>query len=482
MTVHPCVLRVVRRGEGGRFMHQERGTRLRLAVLLAGLLFCAPAYPQSITRAAISGRVVDHNQQPLPGVTVAVSSKTAAPRPQSTVSGAKGEFRMSFLLPANDYKLVLELPGFSRVEVGPLHLNAGRTTVQDVTMVPEDAGTDTVTVDARGRIVDTATTKTATVFNYEFIESLPLLGRLYQDVLTLAPGVMDLEGFENPSVNGSGPQDFQTRLDGANITDPATGTSSQNLTIESLAELEVITSGAPAEFSQAQGGFGNIVTKSGGNDFQISFKMFFGSDLFDGDGANNNDVSSSDLAPLDGFTDTRGFLSLGGPIVRDRLWYFLAGERILTEVPVNTLEVVTLSRQEGWNIFGKLTFQPSPSHRVVLAGVWDPREVTGLGLGFGIPEDSGFSWKQGGTNVSALWTWNASPSMLLELMAARLDTGVDLTPASDPGPCETQDIFGEEVCDPFKEDLYRFDLVRGTTMGPYYVTSQDERTRDYFEI
>ena len=137
----------------------------------------------------------------------------------------------------------------------------------------------------------------------------------------------DVDGDGNPNVNGSRATNFQTRLDGANITDPFTGTFGQNLNIESIAEIEVITTGAAAEFSQAQGGFANIITKSGGNDFEGAFKFYFRSDLFDNDGANNNDTTEENLfAGTNGFKDVRPFLTLGGPIVRDHLWYFLALE------------------------------------------------------------------------------------------------------------------------------------------------------------
>src|SRR5262249_32262426 len=149
-----------------------------------------------------------------------------------------------------------------------------------------------------GAIVDTTSTTTTATFDAELIEGLPLLGRKFADVLTLAPGVDDTDGDGNPNVRGSRDTGLQLRLDGTNVTDPLTGHSGQQFNLEAIQEVGVIPAGAPAEYGQADGGFANVITKSGGNDVTGSLKIFYRSDFLDGAGAN------AARAPAPSFSDT----------------------------------------------------------------------------------------------------------------------------------------------------------------------------------
>jgi outer membrane receptor protein involved in Fe transport len=372
---------------------------LLLSLFVVGLLVSPVVLAQSGTVAVLTGQVVDKEGQPMPGVTITAHSEKSAMKPAGTVTDADGRFRIAPLTPSDDYVLTADLPGFAKVEVSPIDLDPGKTTTQNITLVPSTETTEKVTIVAKGDIVDVASTKTATVFNSEFIEGLPIIGRSYQDILTLAPGVTDVDGDGNPNVNGARSTDFQTRVDGVNTTDPASGTFGQNMNLESIAEIEVITTGASAEFSQAQGGFANIITKSGGNDLEGSFKFFFRSDLFDNDGANNQDIfDKNTFGDLDGFQDIRPFLTMGGPFVKDKFWYFFSLQFISVEAPINTLTGTVTQTADGWNNFGKITYQPSPSHRLSLSVNWDPLDLGGLGLGTGVDPESDFDWAQGGTN------------------------------------------------------------------------------------
>jgi len=146
-----------------------------------------------------------------------------------------------------------EVPGFAKVVISPIDLEPGRTTTQNISLVPSSAMTEMITVVGRGDIVDAASTKTATVFTGKRSEGLPVLGRTYQDLLTLAPGVVDADG--DPNVGG-----VPAGVAGAVSSGPVVGTFGQNLSLESIAQIEIVTSGSSVEFSQAQGGFVSIVS------------------------------------------------------------------------------------------------------------------------------------------------------------------------------------------------------------------------------
>ena len=476
----------VRIDHSGSASGRERATRMAAprparsrfapAAILA-LLTCASAgaFAQSGVQTTLTGIVVDKDGGPIPGVTVTARSSSSAMAPAVTVTDGTGRYRLTPLPPANDYLVVAELPGFARIEIGPVDLDPGKTTTQNITLVPTSDMSQKITVVGKGDIVDVASTKTATVFNSEFIEGLPILGRTYQDILTLAPGVTDTDGDGNPNVNGARDTDFQTRVDGANTTDPVTGTFGQNLNLEAIAEIEIITTGASAEFSQAQGGFANIITKSGSNDFEGSAKFYFRSDVFDNDGANNNDLTDTNIfAGLDGFNDIRPFLTLGGPFLRDRLWYFITLEYISLETPVNTLTFPVLQTQTGWNNFYKVTWQVNPAHRIAFQVNQDPARYTGGGLATGVAPESDFIFDQGGVTPTIRWTYNVSPAVLLETLVSYFNTSIDLLPSTDPEPCLV-DENGD--CNPFAEDNYTIDVRQGTVYGPFNVTSRDSRTR-----
>jgi outer membrane receptor protein involved in Fe transport len=444
--------------------------------MVIGLLVVPAVWAQSSTQATLVGLIVDKDGNPMPGVTVTAVSPSTAMAPAATITDGDGRYRISPLTPADDYIVTAELPGFAKIVQSPVNLDPGKTTTVSLSLVPSTDMTEKITVTGKGDIVDVASTKTATVFNSEFIEGLPILGRTYQDILTLAPGVTDTDGDGNPNVNGARATDFQTRVDGANTTDPVSGTFGTNLNLESIAEIEIITTGASAEFSQAQGGFANIITKSGGNELEGSFKFFFQSDLFDNDGANNNDQTDSNLfAGLDGFNDIRPFLTVGGPILRDRLWYFVTLQYIDTEAPVNTLTFPVLATRTGWNNFYKLTWQLNPAHRLSAQVNQDPSRFTGFGLGTGVAPESDFIQDQGGLTSTVRWTYNISPSLLLETLVSRFDTGIDILPVSDPSACALDE---QGRCNPFSEDLYTIDIRQGTTKGPFFLTSRDTRLRD----
>lgn len=101
----------------------------------------------------------------------------------------------------------------------------------------------------------------ATLFADESIQDLPVEGRFYQNVLTLEPGVQDFDGKKNEIAHGSRSRDFKVIIDDVSDIDPLTGQFGSQLNPNSIEEMEVITAGAGVEYSRAQGGFANIVTK-----------------------------------------------------------------------------------------------------------------------------------------------------------------------------------------------------------------------------
>ena len=199
-----------------------------LLVLLAGLLFLLPFAPVSAqTGSGIKGTVVDKDGAPMPGATVTVTNATLGVT-QGAVTDAKGEFRIVPLPPGRGYSLTVSFPSMTKVTID-VEVISGRVTSQPVTLRPSSEIVEKVKVTARGDVVNTESTTTETKFSAEFIDSLPILGHNYQDVLSLAPGVSDVNGTGNPNIHGARDTDVVTLVDGVSTTDPYSGKRGQEL-------------------------------------------------------------------------------------------------------------------------------------------------------------------------------------------------------------------------------------------------------------
>ena len=281
---------------------------------------CLVLWPGTIHALAtglLRGVVVDDGGAPLPGVTLTVSSRSQGLPARGAVSDGAGVFQVTSLPAGRDYRVRASFPGFATVEFTDLEIPAGRVTTLRIALQPQSKLRERVEVRARPQVVNLEETTTQTRLTSEFIDALPILGRNYQDILSLAPGVSDIDGDGNPNIHGARDTDVITLVDGVSTTDPLTGKIGAQLNIESIQEIEIKTSGATAEFSRAQGGFANIITKSGGNEFKGTFKFFWRGQVLDGDGAGIDDprlhggVGEAGVRELE-FKDFLPFLSLGG--------------------------------------------------------------------------------------------------------------------------------------------------------------------------
>jgi hypothetical protein len=226
-------------------------------------------------------------------------------------------------------------------------------------------------------------------------------------------------------------------VDGVSTTDPFTGHFGQNLNIESIQELEVITSAATAQYSRAQGGFANILTKSGGNEFKGTFKFYLRSDRLDGDGVGLEDTDlngslGSKAYTDEHFTDLLPFLSLSGAIVRDRLWYYLAFEYIYQETPVNALSQAFINPVYGNRSFGKATWQIQPSHRLAFSVILDEERRENLGIDSLTDVESGYTASRGGPTFTLKGSSVFTPTVLLESAVAWFDNSFSQTPTMNP--------------------------------------------------
>ncbi len=415
-----------------------RISRPTRALFVVSLLLCGfPGSPLAGTSGALRGIVTDESGDPLEGVSVAVSSAAAGVAGRGSVTDLAGAFRIPALPPGVDYQVVASYPGFAQVSLTDIVLPAGQVVTVKISLQRQTTYRERIEVRASPPIVPLESTTTQTRISSEFLDALPILGRNYQDILTLAPGVTDVDGTGNPNIHGARDTDVITLVDGVSTTDPLTGKIGAQLNIESIQEIEIKTSGATAEFGRAQGGFANIITKSGGNDFKGTFKFFWRGKALDGDGAGIDDprlhsgVGESGLRDLK-FNDFLPFLSLEGPVVRDRAWFFLANEYIQMQEPVNALNQAFVAGVREYREFGKLTWQVSASHRLSISFNYDPQEHLNEGVNSFTRVESGYTVRQGGPILTVKEVSVLNPNISLETAMSYFNERPSLTSTLNP--------------------------------------------------
>jgi outer membrane receptor protein involved in Fe transport len=405
-------------------------------LLLTGVLsalFAVPALAQ--TSGGLKGTVLDKDGQPLPTARVTITNASLGIS-QAAVTDAKGEFRVVPLPPGKGYSLRVDFPEMSTVNLSDIEVLVNKVLSVPITMRPSSENTVKVRVTATSDVVNQESTTTQTNISSEFIDALPILGRNYQDVLTLAPGVTDVDGDGNPNIHGARDTDVNTLVDGVSTVDPVTGQVGQQLNLESIEEIEVKTSGAPAEFGRAQGGFVAITTKSGGNDFEGSFRFDWRGNTLDGDGAGIDnaklhggltEVGLRDLT----FNDLYPLLTVSGPIKRDKAWYFVTAEYRQEETPVNALTQAFVRGLKEKRIFGKFSWDISTNHKLVFNVTTDPQEFTNLGLDSFTAVESGYTNQLGGPSLVLRETAVFSPNVFLDSTLQDFKSGVNLVPTLD---------------------------------------------------
>jgi hypothetical protein len=300
----------------------------------------------------LSGHVSD-GRQPLPGVTVTVTS----PNLQGTrtvVTEASGDYIVKFL-PPGEYAVRFELVGFQTIDTA-VKLSAAQNQQLDATM-PQGKVAEEVTVVGSHDTISAGTTA-ATTYDTALINDLPLPRDLTNAVL-LSPGV----NYNGPggAITMSGAQSFESLflVNGVVVNENLRGQPLDLYVEDAIQETTTTTSGVSAEYGRFSGGMVNTLTKAGGNDFHGSLRVSLNNDKWTAKSPLTVSREDKVNATYEG--------TLGGYVLRDRLWFFLAGrsrtlenaeQTYYTNIPYTSTS--DLTRYEG-----KLTFSATAEHRLV---------------------------------------------------------------------------------------------------------------------
>jgi hypothetical protein len=338
-----------------------------LFAVLALAVVALPAFAQ-VQYGTVSGTVVDTQQEPVPGVTVTLSGP-AMQGTRSTQTDAEGRYRLLPVPPGSGYTLIFTLDGFNTLEKTGLNVSLGKDTAVNAEMAASTFA-ETISVTADQVVVDTTASTVVTTVDSDLLDTLPN-DRFYPDMLALAPGVRP---GNNPFANGASNDSNLYLIDGIDTTDPIYLTWGTQINWDIVDEAEVQTGGFTAEYGRSTGAVMNMITKSGGND--LSLLARFTLDEKDWSASPGiEEETGAQKAGADTWDEPRPSIAIGGPILRDRLWFFVSYEnRDLTrdyayypsaeDALANTLTTGEFY-YKGHFFSGKLTWQVNPSHSIM---------------------------------------------------------------------------------------------------------------------
>src|SRR5215208_5759920 len=292
------------------------------ALLTCFALFAGSVFAQTSTTGSIEGTVTDSTGASVPGVAVRVTSPNLISA-QTATTDDSGRYRI-LNLPPGRYAVAVEAEkGFAKFEKKDVEVNLSRNTSVEISLQPAGAQASVTITDTAGAAVDVSGTTTGSNVSSDQFSNFPTQ-RTVQGLYSIAPtvtrsGLRDATGRDrDPSVSGSSGPENNYILDGVNTTDPAFGGSGANLPFEFVQEVEIKTGAYGPEYGRSTGGIFNVITKSGGNDIRGDAFAYFSTKSLVRSTKNFPNTGSA----FNGFSEADIGGDIGGPIVKDKLWFF----------------------------------------------------------------------------------------------------------------------------------------------------------------
>jgi hypothetical protein len=389
---------------------QARQWCLATGGLAIALMTASPVWAQ-IGQAEIRGTVVDESGGVLPGVAVtATHLDTGTAR--TTLTSTTGVFLMP-ALPVGRYRLLLELAGFNTILQENLRFEVGQSVVLAFTMKVATLQ-ETVTVAGESPLVETQKSELAGRVTAAQVENLPLNGRNWLDLVALVPGARGNPGTIRAGFSGGDMAKYQ--VDGVDVSNQCCGGSNQGYSQENIQEFEVITNRYDAEFGRAAGVVINAVTKSGTNQFRGTGFAF----LRDDDLGDARNFFTHTVQP---FHETQSGVNGGGPIRRDRAFFFASYEyqtRDVTAIPRTGYAAFDVPANNGISrhyTTGRVDMQVNQAHRVFARTSKYDWEQLNVGVGGRNALSNGYSRPSKNTDLAVGDTWVVSSRLVHEIRA-----------------------------------------------------------------
>ena len=343
----------------------------RISVFFLWLLFISLLLCAQVPTGQIFGTITDEEGRSLPGVTVEATSPKLVGK-AATVTDADGDYRL-FALTPGIYKITFTLQGFKTITREGIVVEIEQTVKLDISM--QMGGIEEqVTVVGQSPLIDVKSTTKGMTMTKEMFELLPR-GRDFDTLVSAVPGVANEPLLSGLSVDGASGAENMYYIDGTDVTNLYYGDRGQDAAFEFVDEVQVKASGYQAEFGGSLGGVVTVITRQGGNEFHGELIGYYSGSKLTGkerdtlrlnlyDVSIAEHVNYQDLYGKDEIHRIEAGFSLGGYILKDRLWFFgsflpvfLTTERHVQFDP-SLIEGDYTRRDKYWNFQLKLTAQP----------------------------------------------------------------------------------------------------------------------------
>ncbi len=293
--------------------------------LFATFLFAAAVAAQTqITTGTIQGTILDANGAAVPGAGVEVKNVDTN-FTRTTSSDDEGRFS-ALQLPSGRYTVTVTKTGFATLVVEKADLTVGQALNLPLSMKVSSVA-ETVTITATPT-VDTVKTESSTTLNETTVNTTPILGRKFEDLLTLTPGVSVVQGPDGDEITFAGQRGTYNNVsfDGGDYNNGFFGEqlggqrAAIDIPLDAVKEFQVVATGATAEFGRTAGGIINVISKSGTNNTHGSLFYFQRLEALA--------AHTSDGKPLKDFRREQFGGTVGGPIRKDKAFFFFALEGI----------------------------------------------------------------------------------------------------------------------------------------------------------
>jgi outer membrane receptor protein involved in Fe transport len=336
------------------------------------LLLGSSAWAQGT--AVITGKIINSaDKKPLQDAVVTVTSPSLQGE-QMVLSDASGQYRIP-QLPSGNYTIRVDADGFRPYSRGDIQLRIDRTIRFNVEMLPEGGLSEDITVTAAPPTVDVASSASGMSIDTSILRNLAVsrpggkgsAARSFESLAEMVPGAQ--EDTYGVSINGGTSPENQFVVDGLSVNDPAVGTIGTPLSVEFVKEVNVITGGYMPEYGRSTGGVMNVVTKSGSNEFHGSVFGNVAPGFLQTPGPAIQQAGSVISAKGTPWNQGDFGFELGGPILKDKLWFYAGMAPSFTRIQVSrqlsTLDICT-SRDTsiGCNKAGDIRIDPATRFQV----------------------------------------------------------------------------------------------------------------------
>ncbi len=412
--------------------------RILAAVLLA--LACTAGWAQT-QGGSIQGKVTDAAGQPVAGALVQVSGPKLQGY-QGVATDLEGAYMIPFLPIGTDYQVKVEAAGYNRVIRKGIEVQLGATV--NLPFVLSQGQTEVV-VTAAAPLINTKSTEVGADISDKMINAIPL-GRSADGISFLAPGAVSSGIAGTPSFSGaSGPENSYT-VNGVDVTGSQAGVNITALNFDFIEATEVKTGGMDAEYGALMGGNITSVTKSGGNEFHGSLFVYYFDDSLGAKDQPLDNPSAVDYRQSFKQYDIGG--TLGGYLVKDKLWFFVAYDYNDTQtgygagadgtVTFNGHPAYSWAAGTGYTnketnpmYAAKLTWNINQNHKLALSYFGNNDKLSYYrNLDNPSPVSSAYTQKADNYAISLQWNATWTPKFFTEAIISRRDTKFSNLPNS----------------------------------------------------